>query len=167
MTDRRRLLAWMMTAPALAAALAVGALEAWRLRAPDAPLFSTPFAYSLADAIARDDVSRAYEFIRAGQDPDAPIPVRNASLTGDRQVAVSPLLWAVITDARQSLRMLLGYGASFDPRVQRAAMCTAMALMQEQMIDLLRHFGAGDPAPPCPSVRSRDEMVATFAAGSR
>jgi hypothetical protein len=164
--DRQRLLAWMMAAPALAATLGLVALEAWRARAPESPLFSTPFAYSLAEALERDDVSRAYAFIRAGQDPNAPIPVRHAAFTADRQIQVAPLLWAVTTDAGQSVRMLLGYGARFDPPTQRAAMCIATVFKREQMIAVLRHFGAGNPAPPCPEVRGREEMVAAVAAGS-
>lgn len=142
-----------MAAPAFAAAMGLVALEAWRAQAPESPLFSTPFAYSLAEAIEGDDVARAYAFIRAGQDPNAPIAVR-ASLTGDRQVPLAPLLWAVTTDAKQSVRMLLGYGARFDAQTQRAAMCIATSMRREQMIDLLRHFGAGDPAPPCPATGS-------------
>ncbi|MBM3818013.1 MAG: hypothetical protein FJW14_03185 [Acidimicrobiia bacterium] len=166
MTDRQRLLAWVMALPAIVAAAALITLEAWRSRAPESPLFSTPFAYSLAEAVERDDVSRAYEFIRAGQDPNTPIEVRHAVLTGGRPLALLPLLWAVANDSGQSVRMLLGYGARFDPATQRAAMCLAATLMRERMLELLRHFGAGDPAPPCPAVDERDGRVAAFAAGS-
>ena len=64
--DRRmRLLLLLMGTPALLTAFSLGALEAWRVRKPESPLFATPFVYSLADAIERDDVRRAYEFTPA------------------------------------------------------------------------------------------------------
>ena len=76
----------------------------------------TPFAYSLAEAIERDDVRRAYEFIRAGQDPNDLIAVRHPVLTAGQGVLVSPLLWSVASNRADSMRMLLGQGA----RMERA-----------------------------------------------
>jgi hypothetical protein len=153
-----------MAVPAIAAALTVVALEAWRARAPEAPLFATPFAYSMAEAIERDDVARAFAYIRAGQDTNTPIPVRHPTLTDDRQVLLAPILWAVTADARQSVRMLLGYGARFDPATEHAAVCIARAFESESMIELLDRIHPAHPAEPCPAVRGRGEMVLAFAA---
>src|SRR5262245_17326021 len=53
---RRRVLATAMAVPALLAALGVITIEAARWRQPASPLFTAPLVYSLADAIAADDV---------------------------------------------------------------------------------------------------------------
>src|SRR2546426_6608664 len=98
---RTHLLLVLMGAPTLLAAIGLGALEAWRLRHPESPLFSTPFAYSLADAIERDDVQRAHAFIRAGQNPNDLIAVRHPALTGGRTILVSPLVWAAAMNGKQ------------------------------------------------------------------
>lgn len=164
MTSRVRILAVVMALPTLGAALMVLSVEAWRLRAPESPLFVTPFAYSLADAVARDDVQRAFTFIRAGQDPNVPIMVRDLAITGDRTVQLSPLLWAVATDARQSFHMLLGYGARWDLATERAAVCIARAWEHEQMIEVLNRARMFRDAVSCPEVRGRAEMLAAFAA---
>ena len=153
-----------MAAPAIVAALALVAIEGWRLRAPESPLFATPFAYSLAEAIERDDVARAFAYIRAGQDPNTPIPVRHPVLTDNRQVLLAPILWAVAADARQSVRMLIGYGARFDAPTARAAICIARTFDLPLMSDLLTASEPGQTAPSCPEVHRRGEMVLVFAA---
>ena len=139
----RRVLAVVMTAPALVAALSIVALEVWRIYRPDSELFVTPFAYTLADAIERDDVRRAYAFIRAGQDPNELIAVRHPVLTAGRGALVSPLLWSVATNSGNSMRMLLGHGARMERRADRAAACLADALGHNDVARLLRQVRAG------------------------
>lgn len=149
--DRRRhLLAVLMAAPAIVTALGVSALDAWRFQRPDSPLFVTPTADSLADAIAHDDVRRAYEFIRAGQDPNDPIAVRHPVLTGGGTVHVSPLLWAVATQSREAVLMLLGFGARVDAIAARRAVCLAEQLGRDDIAEVLElHAGHSSPEP-CP-----------------
>ena len=125
---RRHLLAVLIAAPTIMTALGLSALDVWRFHRPTSPLFVTPVADSLADAIASDDVQRAYEFIRAGQDPNNLIAARHPGLTGGRWVQVSPLLWAVATQSRQTMLMLLGFGARIDAPAERRAVCLAEQL---------------------------------------
>jgi hypothetical protein len=107
--SRDRLIAALVAAPAVVVALAVTSVELWRLREPEAALFTTPFVYSLAEAIDAGDLQRAYAFIRAGQDPNAPIVVRDE---GGRQITVSPLAWARAKDRKDIEQMLRAFGAT-------------------------------------------------------
>lgn len=138
---RRRVLASLLGAPAILTIAGVIGLEGWRIARPQSDLFTTPFVYSLAEAIERDDVQRAYEFVRAGQDPDAPITVRHPVLTGGRPVAVPPLLWAVAVNSRESVLMLLGFGAQLDGPVAHRAVCLADALGHADMATVLTIHG--------------------------
>ena len=108
--SRDRLMAALVAAPAIVVALGVTGVELWRLREPTAPLFTTPFVYSLAEAIDAGDLQRAYAFIRAGQDPNAPILVRDGEGEG-RQITVSPLAWARAKHQKEIEMMLLAFGA--------------------------------------------------------
>jgi hypothetical protein len=134
-------------------ALGVTALEAWRFHRPDSLLFVTPPAISLADAITRDDVHRAYEFIRAGQDPNALVTVHDPTLTGGRSVRVSPLVWAAATGADRSLQMLLGFGARLDGRTARQARCLAEQLEHHGVAREFQRREGNPVAEPCPPSR--------------
>lgn len=146
---RTRVLALLIAIPAVATALGVTAIEAWRAREPDAPLFTTPFVYSLADAIERNDIPRAYEFIRGGQDPNMPMAVRHAVLTGGRVVPVPPLLWAVAMESKDAVRMLIGFGARMDDALTQRAVCLAERLDDQEMVRLLRLYGRNSSTRPC------------------
>jgi len=160
--DRRmRLLLLLMGTPALLTAFSLGALEAWRVRKPESPLFATPFVYSLADAIERDDVRRAYEFIRAGHGPSDAIAVRHPVLTGGRPLLVSPLVWAAAMNSKQSALMLLGFGARIDRATDSQAACLAEALGHAEMAGLLRDYGM-KPPHPCPAGLTRDTSPLSF-----
>ena len=117
---------------------------------PESQPAVTPFAYSLADAIERDDVQRAYTFIRGGQDPNDLIAVRHPVLTEGREVLASPLLWAVATNSRQSVLMLFGFGARMDRPADRRAPCLAEALGHSEMAELVRRYGGTTSTDPCP-----------------
>jgi hypothetical protein len=156
----RQALALLLTAPAVFAALTILSLEAWRIYRPEAGLFATPLAYSLADAIERDDVRRAYAFIRAGQDPNELIAVRHPDLTAGRGVLVSPLVWSVATNRRNATLMLLGHGARMERPADRAAACLAEALGHVEVARILRQYG---PAPdPCPKSSGTGASLLSF-----
>ena len=158
---RMRLLAVLIGAPAILAATTLTVLEGWRLSRPQSELFVTPFAYSLAEAIERDDVRRAYAFIRAGQDPNEPIAVRHRSLTADRVVQVSPLVWAVAVNSRSSVLLLLGFGARMDRAPEDRAACLAKALGNSGMAELLRRYGDAG-AITCPDSSLAVSPVLSF-----
>jgi hypothetical protein len=126
---RLRLLAGAIALPAVLAAVALVALEGWRLESPESSLFKAPQT-SFADALGRGDVSQAYERLRAGQSPDDLIAVRHPVLTGGRGVLVSPLVWAVANGQRESALMLIAFAVSFvgmrtkDARAADAAAAT-------------------------------------------
>jgi hypothetical protein len=148
-------------------ALGLVVAEGWRFRRPRSQLFVTPVAYSLADAIERDDVHRAYEFVRAGQNPTELIAVRHSVLTGGRFVLVSPLLWAVAVNSRQTVLMLLGFGARMDRATDRRAACLAEALGHEETARLLRLYGDTPSPKPCPEERkTSDPPLLAFLADS-
>jgi hypothetical protein len=139
---REPLLALLIGGPAVMVALGIVATEAWRWIQPDSSFFAAPAAVSIADAIASDDVLGAYEFIRAGHDPNARISVSDAVLTGGRRVEVLPLLWAVATQSEGTVAMLLGFGARLDAVTKREAVCLAEELRRADIVRLLR---LGDP----------------------
>jgi hypothetical protein len=141
MSSRAQLLAGLMLSPAVLIALLLASIEVWRAERPESRLFTTPAAYSLAEAIERDDVERAYGFIRKGQNPNEVMPASDPSLTAGRTVLVSPLEWAVATGGRNSAMMLLGFGARVGSSGGHGAVCLADALGRSEMAALLRSYG--------------------------
>lgn len=136
--DRISLVALLIAAPAVVAALAVSALEGYRLVRPDAPLFASQPAASLADAIIqRRGVEEAYAFIRAGQDPNIPIAVQDPDLTGGRVTMVSPMMLAVAAHNANAVLMLLSFGARMDLPQNRLALCLANELADEEISGIL------------------------------
>jgi hypothetical protein len=148
---RRRALALLVAAPSIVIALGLTAIEGWRFHRPGSRLFTAPFVYSLADAIERDDVRRAHQFIREGADPNGLIAVRHTDLTKGRWVLVSPLLWAVATQSRLSAMMLLGFGARMERAADRRATCLAEELGNEDLVRFLRLYGGESRSEPCPA----------------
>ena len=142
----------MMMAPAILTAVAVSAVEVWRLLRPRSELFAAPFVYSLAEAIERHEIDQAYAFIRAGQDPNQPIAV----VTRGPSVLMPPLLWAVTNQNRDAVLMLVGFGA----RVDQAAVCLAEEIGRADIARLLELYGPVDVTvtcpPPRPTVESAD-----------
>ena len=145
MTRRRHRLAALMMAPATVVALGLVGIEAWRTIRPRSFLFTPPFAYSLADAIASGNLPHAYQYIRAGQDPNQRIAVRHPDVTGNRWVFTTPLHWAVATDQIDAVRMLLGFGA----RVDAAALCLADTLGHDRIAGILRTQRPEDVPAAC------------------
>ncbi len=152
-----------MGAPVVLTALAITGLEAWRTWRPDARSAST--ATSLAEAIAGDDVNRAYDLVRAGESPSAPILVRHEKLTGGRSLRVAPLIWAVATNAPRTLQMLLGFGALADAKTIRQAHCLAQQLGHTRLVGSLeQHQAPHAKGAPCP--RPGDGMTPLEAVAS-
>ena len=133
---------WLLWVPTLLIAAGVCGVEAMRVARPTDPLFATPFAYSLADAIEHDDVQRAYAFIQAGQDPNELITVQHADWTRGQRVLMPPLLWAVAARANHSAWMLLGFGARPSPAWSRNAICLATQLNNAELADAIRQYGS-------------------------
>lgn len=148
--SRTIVLVWLVAAPSVLGALGVCALEAYRGLRPESTLFATPHPDTLTRAIVEDDYEGAYVLVRAGQDPNQPIPFSDDRLTGGRAVRVSPLLLAVATGSDNSLRMLLGFGARMTARPDSLAGCLADALDEPSIATLVRDLGA-EPASACPA----------------
>ena len=110
-------------------------------------------ARSLADAIVEGDVERAYAFIRAGQDPNAMIPFRDADLTAGRQVMVSPLLLAAATHRDNVVSMLLSFGAREDLPQNKFAVCLAKQTGDEGIAKILIKLGGTQSNADCPTPR--------------
>jgi hypothetical protein len=166
LTRRRRVLAAILLVPAIATAVGVTAVEAWRVRRPDGSLFAEPFVYSLADAIAGGDVLRAYAFIRAGQDPNDLIAVRDPVLTRGRRVLVSPLVWAVAAQRKDAVLMLLAFGARLERTPDRAAACLADALGAAEIASVLRRDQAALGPAQCPDGKKSDVPLLSFIEGT-
>jgi ankyrin repeat protein len=155
----------MMGVPAVAAALGVSAVESWRLAGPRSDLFTAPFAYSLADAIERNDVHQAHAFLQAGQDPNQVIAVRHPVLTAGRPVLVSPILWAVATQNRDAVLMLLGFGARISA-TDGNAVCLAQVLQNAELVRLLVIHGSQPPDQRCSNLTRGDAPLLAFAVDS-
>jgi hypothetical protein len=146
---RHHLVAALLVVPAILGALCVVTVEAWRQYRPSSAFFNPAYVNSLADAIEADDPKAAYEFIRAGADPNGPIEVQDPILTGDRTLVVSPILWAVATESVSNVQMLLGFGGKAYAHNGRSLACLAEAMGNDRIADVVRTYGHV-PAAPCP-----------------
>jgi hypothetical protein len=148
---RATAIAVLILLPAIAAAVGLGGVEAYRLAASDAPLFGDPQPRSLADAITRGrGVEAAYPFIRDGQDPDALIAIDDEDYTGGGERSVSPLIAAIASHDSNIVQMLLNFGARLDRPQNRDAWCFARALGDETMQNVLAAAGAHTDPNDCP-----------------
>lgn len=143
----------LMAAPAIVVALSLCGIEVWRTVQPRSPLFALPFAYSLGDAIAAGELQQAYEYIRAGQDPNDLIAVRHPGLTAGRWVLVSPLVWAVALRDPQAVQLLFAFGVRMDHPANRRAACLAEAAGNEEIVRVLTMHGGGASRGTCEGVR--------------
>ena len=143
-------MAAVIAAPALAVALVLPVLEAYRLVEPEAPLFGGPPPSSLADAITRGyPVEWAYAFVHAGQDPNAPIAVNAPDYTAGTPVTVSPLVLAVAAGQGNTVLMLFNFGARLDLPQNLVAPCLAQAIGNQEVIGILARYGPPGPPVPC------------------
>lgn len=152
---RQSALAAIVTVPALVAALLISATAAYHAIDADAPLFDGPPPASLADAITRGyGVERVYPFIRAGQDPNAPVPVDNPDYTGGARIMASPLMLAVAARQGNIVRMLLNFGARLDLPQNRMAWCLAKEIGNREVEDVLADQGGHAVVPQCTGRRA-------------
>lgn len=139
-----------LVVPAIAAAVMLVTIEAYRTARPDAPLFGGPPPTTLAQSIIDGyGVEETYQFIRAGQDPNAPVRVDNEDYTGGGAFLVSPLMLAVAAGDSSAVRMLLSFGASLDRPENSGVECLARELGNREIEDLLREQreeGSDDPS---------------------
>jgi hypothetical protein len=149
---RQSVVAGAMIAAMALLALALVLVEAERWRRPQSRLFAYPTYTSLADAIAADDVEGAYALLRAGASPNDPIAVRDPTLTRGRSVLVSPLVWAVATQRRRPVLMLLAHGARVESETDKATSCLADALGNAELAALLRKYSNTLPHQQCPAL---------------
>ena len=152
--ERRQLVVAVGMLAAMAIlALVVVLVELERWRHPHSRLFAYPTYASFADAIAADDVEGAYALLRAGASPNDAIAVRDPALTRGRSVIVSPLVWAVATQHRAPVLMLLAHGARIESDADRAASCLADAVGNAELAGLLRKYSNTLPREQCPAPR--------------
>jgi hypothetical protein len=145
-------IAVVVAIPAIAAALGLAGVEAYRLTRPDAPLFGGPPPHSLAESITRGrGVEAAYPFIRDGQDPNEPIAIDDEDYTGGDARSVSPLLAAIASRDSNIVQMLLNFGARLDLPQNRDAWCFARALGDATIQELLATAGADTDPGRCPT----------------
>jgi hypothetical protein len=147
---RSLVLIGILAAGSILAAAVVVTLETLRALQPQSPLFASPPRETLAQAIQADDPLAAFAFVRAGQDPDALVAVRDARWTADQWVLVSPLMWAVTSDSSNSVLMLLTAGARLPHEQDRRAACFAEALGHPSLGQLLRAYAPHQLPQPCP-----------------
>ena len=123
-----------------------------------------PYAeLTFLQALERNRPERAFELIRAGQDPNAPLAFRHDQLSGGRTVALTPLLIAVALDAEETAAMLISSGAILDRDGNRLALCLARQLGHAKIEALLvRDAGPAATATPCPPVNATDAVLRPY-----
>jgi len=143
----------VVAAPAVLAACLLLALEAnrfieQRVR-PDADISS------FAGALRAGDYEQAAEYLReTGSDPNRPIPFRDAELTGNQDIMVTPLLIAVATHVDNTVRMLMSAGVKIDAPGNRYALCLADRLGDKTIAEVIAHDGGPAAATmTCPDAR--------------
>ena len=151
--------AWIaafIAAPAVVSAVALTAIETYRLIEPEAPLFGGPRPASLIESIIEGfGVEQTYQFIRAGQDPNEPMPLDHPDYTGGVGIRVSPLMLAVAAQDGSAVQMLLSFGARLDLPQNAHVECLAREIGNTEIITLITD-GRGESAPPPCADRKAD-----------
>jgi hypothetical protein len=153
---RRDLVPLLIAAPAILVACLTVALEGNRFAEP---LMKAPDAGTFAEAIRAGDYERAFEFVRAGQDPNTPILFRDADFTANREIMVTPLLIAVATHADNTVRMLMSAGVNIDAPGNRYALCLADRLGDTTIAEVITHDGG----PAAATMKCPDAPLSTGA----
>lgn len=162
--SRRDLVVPLVVAtPAVLVACLLVALEANRLM--EQRFRPVPDASSFAQALRSGDYEQAFEFLReSGSDPNAPIRFRDAELTGNREIMVTPLVIAVATRVDNTVRMLMTAGVRIDAPGNRYALCLAHQLGDKTIADVITHDGGpGASTVTCPATApTRDAPLLAF-----
>jgi hypothetical protein len=136
---RRDLVPMLIAAPAIIVAALMIVLEANRIA--EQWFRSVADTGTFAEAIRTGDYERAFEFIRAGQDPNTPILFRDADFTANREIMIAPLLIAVATRVDNTVRMLMSAGVKVDAPANRYALCLADRLGDKTIAEVIAHDG--------------------------
>ena len=156
---QQTLAAILLLLPALAGAVAIADAD-FSSRARQAAAAEPAPGDSLAWALREDAIETAYVFLRAGQDPNAPIPYQDEQLTGGHEIRVTPLMIAIANHRQNSVLMLLSHGARLDARGNAGALCLANALGDAQIVNVLTAGKGADAASACsPETASREASL--------
>jgi hypothetical protein len=156
-------IAAFIAAPAVASAVALTAIETYRLIEPQAAFFGGPAPASLAESIIDGfGVEQTYQFIRAGQDPNGPIAVNHPDYTEGKTVMASPLLLAVAAEDGSAVLMLLSFGARLDLPQNRHVECLAKEIRLAEIARMIAD-ARGEGAPPVCSGRKPDAATLLLA----
>jgi hypothetical protein len=149
-------MAAFVAVPAVVSAVALSAIETYRLIDPHAAFFGGPPPATLVQSITEGfGVEQTYQFIRAGQDPNAPIPVDHPDYTEGATVMASPLLLAVAAEDESAVQMLLSFGARLDLPENRHVECLAGEIGNSEIVKLIAD-GRGESAPTACKDRKAD-----------
>lgn len=150
----RRLAALLMVAPVILAACGI---TWWQI---DLTLTaSDPYAgWSFVDALREDYFEVAFEYIRSGQDPNAPVAFQDDRLTGGEELMLTPILIAVAHGRADTVAMLMSSGVDLDAPGNRFAVCLARRLGHDDIAEaIVRNGGAEAAEATCPEMEVPEE----------
>ena len=137
-----------LTVPAVACGLAlllavVGATLV--THAPDGARAQSPATFG--QAVRADDLYAVFDAIRAGRNPNVPVPYRDDDHTASREIAVAPLLIAIANGRENMVMLLLSYGVTLNDPANAGAVCLASTMKEPAIVRILvRQGGAVEPA---------------------
>ena len=111
-------------------------LEGARFTSPADPLFAPPAARSFQEALVDGDADSAYDFIRAGLDPNAPLAVPRPAANGTVE-RLTPLTLGVAAGRTNVVLMLLSHGARPEMPGNGLALCLAAELGDKELLAIL------------------------------
>ena len=139
--------ALLVAVPAILGGLGSLVLEGARFTRPADPLFVPPVARSFQEAIVSGDAESAYDFIRARQDPNAPLDVPLPAANGT-VARITPLTLSVAARQTNVVLMLLSHGVRPESPGNELARCLAAELGDRELLAILTR---AIPVPPeCP-----------------
>ena len=157
-----------LAAPAVAVALMLTTIESYRLTEPQAEVFGGPPPASLAASITGGfGVEQSYQFIRAGQDPNQPIPLRHEDYTDGKDMRIPPLMLAIAARDSSAVRMLLAFGARLELPQHRNVECLARELGNPEILDILaERRGEAQAEPICQGRGQAENPLLAWVEGS-
>lgn len=164
---RHRYGALLLALPAVAGAVFVAWLEMGLLARSPTDAGGTGGLF-FAAAVRADALDEAFAHLRAGADPNRPVPYRDPDLTADREVLLTPLLIAVANNRENMAMMLLSFGARMDAPGNLYAVCLARQLGYDGLAaTLMRDGGPVAAAGACPpAAPSTSPRLLAFAAAA-
>lgn len=152
---------WML-APAVLGAIVLALLETGVVFPARNPITSVPDVETFADTIVRHGVEQAYAHIRAGRNPNEPVPFRDPRLTGGQELRLTPLAIALAARNENTALMLLSYGTDLTLPEQAGIACLADWVDLPGVAKVIRATQGRDAT--CPPKPDRDTpLVAPFA----